>query len=174
MIRNNLDVASETMIDLIMCAPGHSVLTLMVKPHEKVKKIDCLFPSINMMYIYDGTELIKEQTFNFYGIKERVTIMCLPWSNTEFSDWRNRKSDWDELSFRIKGFLDPNLIHANARLRDIQMLKWNRKSPKKLYDSYQNYFGKFEKVDEHLFKTILKEPKSCPSNDPLPICWIED
>ena len=64
-------------VELIICAPHQPVRLISAKLTGQIKSLQILWPSSPKKFVFNGSILNSDMTFDFYGIKNGDTIIAL-------------------------------------------------------------------------------------------------
>ena len=109
---NTGDLISEPgRVELIICSPHQPVRLISAKLTGQIKSLQRLWPNSQRKFIFNGSELTPEMTFDYYGIKSGDSIIALPVDRqdnyTTTSRWItqiNDPSPYSTRSVKIKRF----------------------------------------------------------------------
>lgn len=169
------DLIPETgRVELIICAPHQPVRLISAKLTGQIKSLQMLWPSSPKKFVFNGSILNSDMTFDFYGIKNGDTIIALSNDLQEnyamTSRWITLTRDSENLSDSIKSMIHPRTAREASRLKDLHLMKIERKP--KLFIKLCAPFLEEEtesKVDQSTL--FLPDQATEPSTSALPVFW---
>ena len=121
-------------------------------------------------------------TFNFYGIRDGDSIIALPkyqFNDLKCSQWMCLSRDCDSFNEYMKWMVDPRTSDEAARIRDLHIMKMEKRPRAYIKMRYPMFEENDSKTDTNaIFQKIektnldLSQNKSdAPSEEPLPVLW---
>lgn len=156
--------------------PGRWILKANVLSTATITDILQLIPDRFVRFIHNGTELSSTFSLSMYGVKEGDVIFVLPESKSgSYTEkWTNLTKDRDLFHDRVCSLIDPETAMEAARIRDLQMLRMERK-PKVFRKISSVYKVDAPTKQKSKIPAIPNFPKKneTPSIEPLPAFWTK-
>lgn len=164
-------------VELKICTPHKPVRMVSARLSGEIKSLQCLWPADSpKKFIFNGSELLENQTFESYGISDGDSIIAVPadQKDTLFStsQWLNLTRDNESFNDCMRWMLDPATSGEAARLRDLHLMKMERR-PRVFMRMCASYMQE-EEENRGLKWTKKDYPIATePMTDPLPFDWFE-
>ena len=173
---NTGDLISEPgRVELIICSPHQPVRLISAKLTGQIKSLQRLWPNSQRKFIFNGSELTPEMTFDYYGIKSGDSIIALPVDRqdnyTTTSRWITLTRDNENFSESIKSMIHPRTAREASRLKDLHLMKIERK-PKLFMKLCAPFLEKDANSEIESTTLLLPEQQASePSATALPVFW---
>jgi hypothetical protein len=159
--------------ELKVCSPQEPVRFLSVRLSSQVQSLQSLWSSPKR-FIFNGAELLETMTFNFYGIRDGDSIVAISVNNCHslygLNYWLSLTRDSDSFNDSLRWMLDAKTNGEAARLRDLQMVRVERKS--RLFRRISSAVVNEETCSGITAPLVIDyPPASEPSTEPLPVPW---
>jgi hypothetical protein len=167
-----MSVASQGRAELKICCPHQPVRFISARLSGEIRALQSLWPGAPKRFIFNGSELSEAMTFEFYGIHDGDSIIALPIDGGDSvyatTHWLNLTRDSENFNEALRYMLDPATAGEAARLRDLHLMRLERR-PR----SFVRFFspagiGERERPRSDS-STVLGLPPKSPSVDALPI-----
>ena len=158
-------------VELKICSPHRPVRIITARLSGQIKALQGLWED-RKRFIFNGVELIESMTFDFYGIKDGDSIIALPADQAVFSthQWLNLTRDSDTFNDCMRWMLDPRTNGEASRLRDLHMLKMERRS--KLFMRMCAPFAcEDTRASAIPAANTTYSSATAPSTEALPVLW---
>ncbi|EAY06505.1 hypothetical protein TVAG_257440 [Trichomonas vaginalis G3] len=155
--------------------PGRWILKANVLSTATVNDILQLIPDRIVKFVHNGIELTDSFSLSMYGVKEGDVIFVLPETKNGASyteKWASLTKDRDLFHDRVCSLIDPETAMEAARIRDLQMLRMERKPKvfRKISSVYKSDAPTKQKSKAPV--NAVEPPKlNKPSAAPLPTFW---
>ena len=175
-------VESDSRIELLVCSPHQPVRVISARVTGQISALQSLWPESPKRFIYNGNQLHETMTFNFYGIRDGDSIIALPkyqFNDLKCSQWMCLSRDYDSFNEYMKWMVDPRTSDEAARIRDLHIMKMEKRPRAYIKMRYPMFEENDSKTDTNaIFQKIektnldLSQNKSdAPSEEPLPVLW---
>jgi hypothetical protein len=167
-----MSVAEPDRADLKICVPHQPVRFISARLSGPIHALQALWHTNPKRFIFNGIELREDRSFEFYGIRDGDSIVALPLENRASvyaaNPWLNLTRDADTFNESIRWMVDPATAAESARLRDLQLMRIERRpiafirlyAPARLEENCQVRPSS---------STVLGLPPKSPSVDALPL-----
>jgi hypothetical protein len=113
-------------------------------------------------------------TFEFYGVRDGDSIVALPIENEDSvygtNHWLTLTRDSESFNEALRWMLEPATAGEAARLRDLQLMRLERK-PRSFMKIFSRAGMDEREPTRSDSSTVLGLPPKSPSVDALPIEW---
>jgi hypothetical protein len=161
-------------VELKICSPHQPVRFISARLSGQIRALQCLWRGSPKRFIFNGVELLEENTFEFYGIRDGDSIVALPIDDRDpingTSQWLSLTRDSESFNESLRWMLDPATSGEAARLRDLQLmrLEGRPRAIMKMCAPAGSEEGRVPRTDS---STVLGLPPKSPSVDALPMEW---
>lgn len=170
-----MSTTCDEQISLILYYPGKWVITVHMNPSSTIGSLKSLVKENDVLFIHDGEYLIESFPASFYNIKDGETLVIV--SSKEYdpsqNKWHQITRDKESFNEKINSVLNPVTSDQAARIRDLQMLRIEKKS--KMF--YKLINSTLKENDTMYTNTKIPMNLQIPtkpltvSKDPLPLFW---
>jgi hypothetical protein len=158
-------------IRIILVVPAHSLRRqIRVHPSTTIQEIKTYLPNPNCDILLGGCILHEQSSLESYSISNGAMLIAIATGAVHAQErWARMSSDQSAFEERMALLLNPKIAPEKARLRDLLLARLGQKPGviAKLWAYYKEGEGCF-KADA---KTVVGDPPSGPSCDPLPVPW---
>ena len=154
-------------VPIFVYFPGQWILKASVLKSASTKDLAQFMPEKDITFIHNGVILNSTLPFGFYEIKPSDIIICVRNRdlNTQWLSLTNRELVHE----RVSEVMDPQVSYELAKLRDLQMLRIERKP--KLYRKMCIQLNEETETKTPSFTLLIPPKPKKPSDSPLPLIW---
>lgn len=172
---NTIGLISEAdRVELIVCSPHQPVRLISAKLAGQIRSLQRLWPNSPKKFIFNGSILAPEMTFDFYGIRNGDTIIALSKEShenyTTTGRWITLTRDNENFSESIKSMIHPRTAREASRLKDLHLMKLERK-PKLFMKLCEPFIEKDTESKVEQSTLFLPDQATEPSTSALPVFW---
>jgi hypothetical protein len=146
----------------------------MVDLGAQISVLRSIWPTTEMRWVFNGTELNETLTFEFYGIREWDPIIAIPIDRGDSvaitNRWISLTRDSDVVLESIRAASDPKTCGEVARLRDLRLSRGEAR-PKRTVKILEDYFCPIGTTASCAGTETSWEPPAEPSVKALPVLW---
>jgi hypothetical protein len=166
---------TSSLIHLRLCTLRHSVQEITVNSSDSVGCVLCLVAIDDPLLLCKGQILSLTESFGFYQISDNDAIVAMPLDSPGFglARWLDVTRRPDSFNDWIRWLLEERTQHETARLRDLSVIRLERKP--RQFRRWCSGFASSSRFAED--KTSLNagyERTKSPSDLPLPVLWADE
>jgi hypothetical protein len=158
--------------DLKICTPHQPVRFISARLSGQIRALQTLWRSHPKRFIFNGIELREDMTFESYGIRDGDSIVAIPLDNrdsvSDASQWLSLTRDTETFNESLRWMLDPATTAEAARLRDLQLMRLERRPA-----AFMRLYAPTGLADDEPVRsdssTVVGLPPKSPSVDALPL-----
>jgi hypothetical protein len=124
-------VAAPDQAELKICCPHQPVRFISACLSGDIGALQSLWPGAPKRFIFNGSELSEAMTFEFYGIHNGDSIIALPLDGRDSvyatAHWLHLTRDSENFNEALRYMLDPATAGEAARLRDVHLMRLERR-----------------------------------------------
>jgi hypothetical protein len=160
---------TQTPIQPIIFIPGYRRQTVRVRPSNPISSLQSLIPDAD--FIFKGEVLNENQTFSFYDIQSKDTVVALPKRRSgEVTQWTRITRHYDDFQESMRSATNFKTENEGARLRD---LFWRRREMRP--GRCRRMFYNLEAMDNQVMMpkcpTVIPPTPTTLSETPLAVWW---
>jgi hypothetical protein len=160
-------------VGLKIWSPHQPVRLISACLSGQIRALQAFWPLAPKRFIFNGLELLEDQTLGFYGIRNGDSIIALPRAERSVyrtTQWLALTRDTESFNESLKWMLDPRTSSEAARLRDLRLVKVEHR-PKLFLKMCSALEVDDGEESRKCGETVIGLPQGAPSCAALPANW---